>query len=881
MLNQFELIQQLTSDLASPLDQRRRLNDFAQELGWRPSGQLVLPGTESFASGHLVVEHGLQNTALISFLRRPATYGVLDLIQQKALISASYNNLIDWNIAIDSDGVNFIYNRATPPKFYSYHRQLAREQTDVLSGYRFEKLSTDHPSPVVPSLDAALIKTISLWKRKLSTELTGVPTDEISALFNSIILVRALEDHFSQSAGRSRSDLRHRCQEAAELGITRLLKETIGDLGYGTLPVELFDSAKLHAFESLDRLTLLELVEDFYRNRYERYFDYDFSIMSKHALSRIYEHYVSLLRFDDAPQQSFFTPLPQETLERSFGNIYTPEFVARFFAKYLRKELSPNKFQRLSVGDIACGSGIFLRMLLETRFEALLDSFTTQTVAESFDSVQGIDIDANACAAARLSLSLLSVSLSGVVPPSLDIVNADTLSIFQEDPSLRESLDVVVTNPPFVNSEDLPPERLKVLLEVLGPAARGKTDLYLGLLKVGLAMLKENGFGLFVLPQNFLISENAAPLRKELLSEATLHCVVDLSGVRVFEAVGAYVVLVIFQKLKSTGMPRPVLVARCNDLVGTALEDVLRDREVRTPAYEVFWSPSPAKEDLAWEFPNPERASLQQKLTRHPMLAEIAEIRQGMITGADSVFVMSYSDIPKTDRDIFVPFLSDREMEPYSVPQRPKRFVFYPFVGDQALDEEELRSKFPQTWNYLVSVKTKLSERRSVLSGDSPWWRPIRPREPRHILRPKIVTPHLVISPRFGIDGEGIFAVSHAPYIVLKEPAGRDELMYLLGVLNSSPCFWLITQSAHRYSRGYSRLEVATLKRTPVPDPARTELSLVREIVRLVGMRLESKNTAVEIERELDRRVAEAYGLTKSESHLVGIGAFNEMRAGN
>jgi type I restriction-modification system DNA methylase subunit len=115
---------------------------------------------------------------------------------------------------------------------------------------------------------------------------------------------------------------------------------------------------------------------------------------------------VSLLRFDDNNgQQSFFPRLPNEKVDRSFGNVYTPEFIARFFAKYLRKELPLSRFQRLKIGDPACGSGIFLRAMLETKFDALLDSFTTQSIAEGFDSISGIDIDPNACAAARLSES--------------------------------------------------------------------------------------------------------------------------------------------------------------------------------------------------------------------------------------------------------------------------------------------------------------------------------------------------------------------------------------------------------------------------------------------------------------------------------------------
>ncbi len=874
-VDQYELIQQLTTSIpAAPLDNRRRLNDFAFELGWRPSDQLSLPGTEEFASGHLVVEHGLQNSAVISFLRKPARYPSLDIFQQKTLLNASYNNLIDWHIAVDYEGASFVYNRAAPPRFFSYRRELGRDRTSQLSSYAFDSLSTDHPSPSVLALDTALIRTISLWKRQLSAELGFTTNEEISALFNSVILIRALEDYHGRDARRPFVSLRQRLQEG-ELRISQLLTESVETLAGASLPNELFDVSKLREFDRLDSATTREFIGDFYRNRFEPYFDYDFAMMSKHALSRIYEHYVSLLRFDDNNgQQSFFPRLPNEKIDRSFGNVYTPEFIARFFAKYLRKELPLSRFQRLKIGDPACGSGIFLRAMLETKFDALLDSFTTQSIAEGFDLISGIDIDPNACAAARLSLSLLSLVLIGKVPDKLDIRQADTLAAIQTVGNLPNSLDVLVTNPPFVSIDDLPPERKGTLLEVLGDSARGKTDLYLGLLKAGIAMLKGDGFGMLVLPKNFLISDNAAPVRDELSRSATLHCVVDLSAVRVFEDVGAYVVLVVFQK-QSPDARRPVMVVRCDELVGQALENALQGTEIRTSSYEVFWGTQPLPGEEKWEFTSPERLALQTKLSRVSTLGEIAEIRQGLITGADDVFLVPPSSIPKREKEIYAPLLSDREIEAYKVPAQTKRFVIYPFRDGKALNEEELEKNYPETWAYLLSHKEKLTSRRSVRDSRNPWWRPIRPRQPEKLICPKIVTPHIVISPRFALDRTGRYAVSHGPYILPRASGGLDELMCMLGLLNSSPCFWLITQSAHGYSRGYSRLEVTTLSRTPIPDPVGMDRGLARKIIQLVQARMDStRETALEIERELDELAAAAYGLSESDKRLVGIGKF-------
>jgi hypothetical protein len=450
---------------------------------------------------------------VISFLKNPIRFPELDSFQQKKLLNASYNNLIDWHIAVDYDGASFVYNRFDPPQFYSYRKQISRDRVSDLSSRVFDALSTDHPSPNVLALDTALIRTISLWKRQLFADIAFLTNEHVSALFNAIILVRAIEDHSRKTSSALVPTLRERSLDNPQQNIVCLLADTIGSYHFA-IPTKLFDVSQLQPFEALDPAVSRELVGDFYRNRYVSYFDYDFSIMSKHALSRIYEHYVSLLRFRDSEQESFFPPLPDERIERQFGNVYTPEFIARFFAKYLRKELPLSRFQRMSIGDPACGSGIFLRAMLETKFETLLDTLTTQNIVDGFQSVLGIDIDPNACAATQLSLSLLSLVLTDQVPQSLNIIERDALREYRDRPELKGSLDVVVANPPFVNVEALPADRKQLLLEMLGASVKGKTDLYLGILQASIDFLKPEGFGLFVLPKNFLISDNAEPIRE-------------------------------------------------------------------------------------------------------------------------------------------------------------------------------------------------------------------------------------------------------------------------------------------------------------------------------------------------------------------------------
>ena len=90
-----------------------------------------------------------------------------------------------------------------------------------------------------------------------------------------------------------------------------------------------------------------------------------------------------------------------EVPDKGYGAVYTPEYIARFFAHCLRNRLPLAAFRRLKIVDPACGSGIFLRAFLELQNEALLDARTTESVAATFDNILGVDIDLNACHAAR------------------------------------------------------------------------------------------------------------------------------------------------------------------------------------------------------------------------------------------------------------------------------------------------------------------------------------------------------------------------------------------------------------------------------------------------------------------------------------------------
>jgi hypothetical protein len=244
------------------------------------------------------------------------------------------------------------------------------------------------------------------------------------------------------------------------------------------------------------------------------------------------------------------------------------------------------------------------------------------------------------------------------------------------------------------------------------------------------------------------------------------------------------------------------------------------------------------------------------------------------LTGADSIFFRASSDVPAAEKEIYQPLLADREMQRWTVPAKTMKYVFHPFEGHTKLGVEDVRKKFPKTWKNLKKHETELRTRKSVRLNPELWWRPVRPRSPKTLFQPKIVCPHLMLFPRFGLDERGTFAVSHSPFLILKDQIGGDlsVLRFFLAVLNSSVGHWQIATQSHKYSRGYARLEVATLKNFRVPSPATVPPRTMNRIQTLVDSLIQNP-VDKDCEDELDRLVAEIYGIELSDLEEIPMGS--------
>jgi methylase of polypeptide subunit release factors len=869
MASATEIVYRLTQASLTASERQRSLHDFAEATGWYPSDEIVeYPGTQQYANGHLLVEHGMASTAVISFLKPESNFSRLASIEKLRLLEISYNNLVDWHLLPDATGLTAVYNRTDPAG------EFRAVGPDAWRAEAFANVTDHRARPELKALDDALISTISYWKRAIGGELGKRATNErLSGLFNVLIFIRAFEDHRRRLGPVREALLVNLIAEEPTLPLGLCCRKAMRKLGRNTFPSVIRSQAEhLDDFDKLSPEVVRELIADFYKNRYCPY-RYDFSLISKHALSRIYEHYVSVLARPESDQMRLFPDMAEEKANKTLGSYYTPQYIARFFARYLQEHTTPRQFREMKIADPACGSGIFLRTALELRADPLDPVNTADSIKSSFRQILGLDIDSNACDATRLSLSLLHLVLTDEFPKSLNVLRKDAIEFVQENEKELKTYGAVIANPPYIRSEALNKGWRRRAALYLGGLAHGKFDAYVAILKVGLDLLKAGGFAMYVVPHSFLYADSAQGLRQLITDQCWVCLLADLSDLKVFEDVSSYTVLLIVQR-KEQFMSRPsATVVKCRSAVGDALSTALRGRSAENESFRVFECDQDVFQDGTWKLLPPKQHELVARMSRLPELSALAEIYQGVITGADSIFIRSAQEIPKRESQIWRPLLSDREMTPYSVPADTECRVFYPFDGTREIDLEKIERTYPETWKYLGACKRKLQARGSLARGGIAWWRPLWPRNPTNLFSPKIVCPHLMLTPRFALDAAGKFAVTHSSFIVPNSKtvgAGIDFLKYLVAVLNSAVGFWQVTVQSHKYGRRYAMLEGKTLKTFRVPDPRLVPRKDMQQLVSLVSARLED-GYSEDRERAIDERVAELYGLSRQELESLGI----------
>jgi adenine-specific DNA-methyltransferase len=406
--------------------------------------------------------------------------------------------------------------------------------------------------------------------------------------------------------------------------------------------------------------------------------------------------------------------------------------------------------------DPGCGTGAFIEGVL--RWCNLRGC--------SIPRIVGIDSDPVLLAQARQRLGYCD---------QVDLLNQDFLLA----PS--ERFEYIIGNPPYVPITGLSLEERAAYRQRFRTAV-GRFDLYLLFFEQALKLLKPRGRLVFVTPEKFVYVQTAEPLRRELTEAA-------VEEIEFIEE-SAFGDLVTYPTITTVSRGAPLPETRIT----------LRDGTMRTARLcgAGSWLPL---------------INGDGHREAGPILANaFVRISCGVATGADAVYVLKDSDVPK--------------------PLRP--FTFRTLSGRRLISGEGLRTTHSMLVPYdrsgsLLSPRelgplgeylrdpgrlARLMQRTCVTR--KPWYAFHENPPLADLLRPKILCKDIGVRPWFVVDEQGDIVPRHSVYYLV--PAEPTRIHELCAYLNSGEALeWLMAHCQHA-ANGFVRLQSHVLKRMPLPE---------------------------------------------------------------
>jgi tRNA G10 N-methylase Trm11 len=535
---------------------------------------------------------------------------------------------------------------------------------------------------------------------------------------------------------------------------------------------------------------------------------------------------------------------PEEAKAR--GAIFTPSWLARRIVGdtlgHWRRIHRQGQVPKI-VGDVSCGVGAFLMPSREYFGVGV--------------KVVGVDCDPLCIAFA----SLLNCGLKhkwdlSCYDPLLEVSSRYTL--FRESTPLpTDGFDILVGNPPYVRSQALEGSYRHKLRLAYPEITKGNFDLVILFLEHALRTLSPGGIASYIVSHKFMVSSYGKVICKRLASYARIIDILDFQDLQIFEGYTTYTSIITFGKLPPAKYFTVTRFPNGNHL-GPDLS------KGRTSSLS-----SERLQDHPWSFVVGLDRETLKKLHKsfNPLITQVfTEIRQGLRTGANSIYILDHSHASRLEQQVLVPLVSGEDIRRCRI-RSGVNFLLYPYKSDQygnvrLYTEEELSDPFPKAWEYLQSYRQQLSER--GLEANQPWYAYSRSQNLGVSSRPKILVREMMPRAEFAADCEGRFAFCSG-YALLAPSMKSDDLRLWAAILSTPTMEFALRHSGTELHSGWFRLLKHHLQTVRLPLLSSRAYKRASNL----AVELHIDPDAKSAWSELDDIVAHSFGLRTDERNTI------------
>lgn len=484
------------------------------------------------------------------------------------------------------------------------------------------------------------------------------------------------------------------------------------------------------------------------------------------------------------------------------GMVHTTHAVAKTItneALWWWRTQNPDLNAPQLLGDLSCGSGVFLMCLQDLNLP-------------SSTRIVGADTDLTSI----LSCELLRARLDA----HWELVHIDSLLAVGESETLFDAsaavelrdFDLLVGNPPYVRSSRLEREYINQLRHAYKTLPRGNFDLSIAFIEQATRCLKPNGVFSYITSSKFMKSEYGRALCALLTAETRLLAVDDFGDAQVFPGLTTYVAVITAAAGASAARFRYETWASVDEYVLTS----------DSPPSTGNYLPKQLLESFPWSFSSTSEQAVLRKLgqSRGWSIKQVfSGVFQGIRTGSNSVFILPADEAPSVESVLQKPLLTGREIRRQTV-LRPTKSLLFPYVSDDVgqlrlLLEQELKDHYPRAYSYLSARKEELMERN--LDQGECWFAFSRSQNLDGDRVRKIFVKEMMPRSEFAHDCEGSFAFSSG-YAIDASNLSSEEIIMWTAILNTPTMEFALRSVGTQLHSGWFRLLKHHLLRLKLPE---------------------------------------------------------------
>lgn len=377
-----------------------------------------------------------------------------------------------------------------------------------------------------------------------------------------------------------------------------------------------------------------------------------------------------------------------------------------------------------------------------------------------------------------------------------------------------DSVDFVVGNPPYIRLENVRSEVMDAYRRRCA-TMRGRSDIYVGFIELGLDLLKPGGAVGFICADRWMRNQYGADLRELIGKSYAVDTVITMHDVDAFEdEVSAYPAIVLLRK----GPQRNAVIADANGAFGqddaARLSSWIRRsrrRTMATPSVEASRLDGWFNGRDLWPSGGPAQLALVADLeARFAPLEDprtATRVGIGVATGCDDVYITTNAELVEEER--LLPLLQAGDTAT-GVADWSGSYLVSPWDERGLVDLK----RFPRLARYLERNQGRLRARHVARHRPTQWYRTIDRVDPQLLSQPKLVLPDLKAASHPVLD-HGNYYPHHNLYFVVSR---RWDIEVLGGILLSDVANLFVGAYCVKMRGGTYRFQAQYVRRIRVPE---------------------------------------------------------------